>query len=333
MLNTELIPVHLRDLTVDPGLNPNGQPHLSAASGLVRVKGRLYVVADGEFHVGLVSESEVSSDQSAVPGVSPPSAPSSPITLVRLFEGNLPYDKTKRRLAKPDLETLCALPALPGCPHGALLALASGLNMKRETGVLIALDAQGGLTERLAHINLAALYDPLRKRLDDLNIEGVFLASGELRLLQRGNRGNAHHPRNACITYDWSLLVPWLVGQSPKAPPIKSIRPIMLGDKDGVPLCLTDGAALPGGGWAFCAVAENNRRNSAEDGPCAGSAVGVVGPEGKIRQLHWLQGAPKVEGVVTEVAADGSLVLTLVTDGDDPAVASQLLRVQLPYKL
>ncbi len=319
MLNTELIPEVLRDLSVDPSLHPRGQPHLSAASGLVRVKGRLYVVGDDEFHMALVSEDPASTGQ--------------PVPLVRLFEGNLPHDKNKRRLAKPDLETLCALPALPGCPHGALLALASGTNMKRETGVLIALDAQGGLTERLAHISLAPLYDPLRKRLDDLNIEGVFLAGGELRLLQRGNRGNAHHPRNACVTYDWSLMAPWLVGQSPKAPPAKSIRPIVLGDIDGVPLNLTDGAALPGGGWAFCAVAENNRRSAAKDGPCAGSAVGVVGPEGKIRQLHWLQGGPKVEGVVTEVAEDNSLVLTLVTDADNPAVASQLLRVQLPYKV
>jgi hypothetical protein len=321
MLNTELIPEILRDLSIDPSLHPRGLAHLSAASGLTRVKGRLFVVADGEFNMGLVSEEPVTADQ-----------PAAPISLVRLFEGNLPHDPMKRRLAKPDLETLCALPPLPGCPHGALLALPSGANMKRETGVLIALDAQGGVTERLAHINLAALYDPLRKRLDDLNIEGVFLASGELRLLQRGNRGNAHHPRNACITYDWALLAPWLVGQSTKAPPAKSIRPVVLGDIDGVPLNLTDGAALPGGGWAFCAVAENNRRNP-KDGPCAGSAVGVVGPEGKLRQMHWLQGGPKVEGVVTEVAEDNSLVLTLVTDADNAAMPAQLLRVTLPYKV
>ena len=45
-------------------------------------------------------------------------------------------------------------------------------------------------------------------------------------------------------------------------------------------------------------------------------------------QLHLLEGAPKVEGIAVLMDA-ADWVFTLVTDPDDPAVASQLLQVRL----
>ena len=48
-----LSPHFVRTLALDPTQHPRGQPHLSAASGLVRVRQRLYVVADDELHLGL----------------------------------------------------------------------------------------------------------------------------------------------------------------------------------------------------------------------------------------------------------------------------------------
>ena len=183
----------------------------------------------------------------------------------------------------------------------------------------------GALSGRIAPVDLSDLYAPLRARFADLNIEGAFVASGELRLLQRGNRADA---RNACIALDWNQIAPWLGGQKPVPPAVKAVQTIELGSVDGVPLGLTDGAALSAGAWVFCAVAENTD-SSYHDGHCAGSAVGAVGPDGKLRRLEFLQGAPKVEGIAVQVDG-GELVLTLVTDADDPAIASQLLEVRLP---
>ncbi len=314
-----LSPEHLRDLQVDAHRHPRGQVHLSAASGLVQVNSHLFVVADDELHLGRLD---------AIHPNDPSARQIKPVELIRLFEGNLPKDKDKRKKAKPDLETLAVLPSLPGCPFGALLALGSGSKPARQTGVLIALDANAEPTERIAHLDLTGLYEPLRKRFPDLNIEGAFVSSGELRLLQRGNKGDA---RNACISYDWNQIAPWLAGKADKPPSPKSPKGILeieLGEIDGVPLGLTDGAPLADGAWVFCAVAENTA-NSFLDGPCAGSAVGVVNADGQLRALWRLEGAPKVEGIAV-TSVDNEIVINLVTDADDPAVASQLLRVRLP---
>ncbi len=310
-----LITETLCDLLVDPQSHPRGQPHLSAASGLVRVHGRLYVVADDEHHLGVMADTQqVPTDALSTPRV----------TLLRLFEGDLPRAKGQRKAAKPDLEALTAVPPLPGCPHGALLALGSGSRPTRETAVLLALDASGASTGRMAHIDLAALYAPLREQFADLNIEGAFIVSGELHLLQRGNKGDG---RSACVRFDWNQLVPWLIGRKPVPPRPKSVQVMELGQVAGVPLGFTDGAALPGGGWVFSAVAEATQ-DSYHDGACAGSAIGVVGPDGALRQLVGLQGAPKVEGVAVLLQGE-VLRLGLVTDADDPAVASQLLQARL----
>ncbi len=304
-----LFPRSLRSLSVDPRLHPRGQPHLSAASGLVRARGQFYVVADDEHHLGHFDA--VGRDDM-------------PVRLLRLFEGELPKGKGKLKAAKPDLESLVLLPPLPGCPDSALLALGSGSRATREAGVLVGLDAHGAATGRIAPVDLSALYARLRAHFADLNIEGAFVASGELRLLQRGNRADM---RNACIAVDWNQVAPWLAGQKSAPPTVKTVQAIELGSVDGVPLGLTDGAALPAGEWVFCAVAENTD-SSYNDGHCAGSAVGVVGPDGTLRRLEFLHGAPKVEGIAVQVEGD-ELVLTLVTDADDPAIASQLLEVRL----
>ena len=310
-----LIPQHIADLLIDPLQHPRGQAHLSAASGLVSLQNRLYVVSDDELHLGVFDVS----DSGNAPAKAFPAG-----QLVRLFEGELPRNKGQRKLAKPDLETLTALAPLPGCPFGALLALGSGSRPNRETGVLMALDAQGGLSGRVAHIDLSGLYTPLRARFSDLNIEGAFLESGELRLLQRGNQRD---PRNACISFDWNQVAPWLAGRQRQPPAPKAVQMITLGDIDGVALSLTDGAGLGHGAWAFCAVAENTA-DSFHDGPCAGSVVGVVEPDGTMRRVHRLSGNPKVEGIAVQ-AAGIELGLILVTDADDPAKASQLLRIRM----
>lgn len=322
MATHTLSPVFVQTLRLDPAQHPRGQAHLSAASGLVRVRQRLYVVADDELHLGIFDES-AAPRVGAVPAHGSEHAAGS---LLRLMEGQLPQDPGKRKKAKPDFESLVHLPRLPGCPAGALLVLGSGSKPNRETGVLIALDAQGLPNGRMATVDLATLYAPLRKRFADLNIEGALLVSGELLLLQRGNKG---HALNACIRFDWNLMAPWLAGVQTQVPAAKSVQLLELGSVDDVPLGLTDGAAMHGGAWAFSAVAENTN-NSYQDGACVGSAIGVVGADGSLQSLHLLDGAPKVEGLTVVADAGGGWVCTLVTDPDDPSVASQLLQARLP---
>ncbi|MES2949547.1 MAG: hypothetical protein V4858_13480 [Pseudomonadota bacterium] len=316
-------PLHTRliqPLLIDPAQHPHGRAHLSAASGLVRVRQRLYVVADDELHLGMFDDMGAAQTGNALDATVPAVG-----SLLRMLDGDLPTDKGKRKKAKPDFESLALLPPLPGCPAGALLALGSGSRPTRETGVLIALDVQGVPNGRMATVGLAALYTPLRKRFADLNIEGALVVSGELLLLQRGNKGNA---LNACIRYDWNLVAPWLAGLQPQPPAAKSVQLLELGSVDGVPLGFTDGAALHGGAWAFSAVAESTD-NSYLDGACVGSAIGTVGADGKLQKMLLLDGAPKVEGLAVLTDGDGWMC-TLVTDPDDPSVAAHVLQVRLP---
>lgn len=305
MLNTQL----QCDLQVDAPVSPSHPSHLSAILGMARVKHLTYVLADAEPCLG-VFDSAGLADAS--------------LALLRPFEGGPPQAKGQPKTPRPILSTLAALPPLPGCPFGALLALGNGYMVTGKTGVLAALDPQGGLSGRIAYNDCSALFAPLKARLGDLNIEGLFYSGGEVRLLQRGKKGDA---RNACATYDWNQLAPWLAGQKPVPPAPKSIQLIPLGDIDGVPLGFTDGAALSGGAWVFTAVAEQ------PDGPgqasaCAGSVVGVVGPDGSVRQVQQLAGTPRVEGIVArEEGAD--VVVTLAIDPGDPSRAAQVLQARL----
>lgn len=298
-----LVPTRLQDLALDPATHPRGQPHLSAASGLARVGGWLYAVADDEHHLARLP------------------ADGGDVRLHRLRAGDLPADKAERKRLKPDLEALVFLPALPGHAHGALLALGSGSKPPREQALLLALDSDGLPHGEARAIDLAGLYQPLRAGYPDLNIEGAFVLGPRLCLLQRGNKGDA---RNACIGYPLDELQAWLLGQRGE-PPAAHITAFALGEVGGVPLGFTDGAALPGGGWLFSAVAEDTS-DSYNDGGCAGSAIGWVDADGRLRRMQPIAGSPKVEGIA--LAADGHLLM--VTDADDPAIASQLLALRFP---
>ncbi|MBD9425244.1 hypothetical protein IB232_07920 [Pseudomonas sp. PDM15] len=286
-------------MVLDPAAHPLGQAHLSAASALVRVGERLYVVADDELHLGLFSLAD-----------------EDPGRLVRLFEGELPAPKAERKAAKPDLEALALLPALPGHAQGALLALGSGSKANRQRAVLLGLE-EGALPRQL---DLAPLYQPLHEYFSDLNIEGGFLLGEEFLLLQRGNQGQA---TNAAVHYRWTELRDWLLGDGPlPTPPI--IHPVELGELGGVALGLTDGAALADGRWLFSAAAENTA-DSYYDGACLGAVIGLVERDGRVRRLAELEGRWKVEGIALDEAGD----LLLVTDADDPATAASLLHLSL----
>jgi hypothetical protein len=306
-----LLPVHLRDLLLEPATHPRGQAHLSAASGLVQAGPWLYVVADDEHHLGRMAASGESA---------------APVHLHRLVAGDLPDDKDKRKKRKPDHESLALLPALAGQPHGALLAVGSGSKPNRQQALVLPLGAGGNLHGAARTIDLTAVYQPLAADFPMLNIEGAFVAGDRFCLLQRGNKGDA---RNACVEYPLHAMLGWLAGQQHTPPATSRLLPFGLGDVDGIPLGFTDGAALPGGGWIFSAVAEDTS-DSYADGRCAGSVIGWVSVDGKLQRMQAISGAPKVEGIaLADLAGNGSRQLLMVTDSDDPALASQLLTVAL----
>ena len=101
----------IRPLLVATG---DGDAHLSAASGLVRIGRRLYVVADDDNMLGIFDLDH-----------------HRPGTLRRLFEGDLPAAHEARKATKADLDSLTVLPPFPSNPMGALLALGSGAGSAR----------------------------------------------------------------------------------------------------------------------------------------------------------------------------------------------------------
>lgn len=302
MLETRIV----RELVVDDAAGSAGLAHLSAASGLVKLSNRLFVVADDERHLAMFDLSNLE-----------------PGRLVPIFDGKLPLRHKARKAAKPDCEALLVLPAFAGYPHGALMAMGSGSRPARQRGALLALDAAAQIQGSARPVDLAPLLAPLHELIPDLNIEGAFVQGDAFALLQRGNSGSAI---NARIDLSWHGLQRWLAEAGP-APKPAAITRFALGAIDGVGLSFTDCAPLPSGDWLFSAAAEDTS-DTYNDGRCVGSAIGLIDAGGTIRLLERLSLACKVEGI-TASAVGETIDLLLVTDADDRRQPAQLLSAEL----
>jgi len=290
----------VRELDLSAPPDTGRLPHLSAASGLVRAGVCLYVVADDELHLGVFAATGMQAGH-----------------LVRLFAGELPASPVERKARKPDLEALARLPAFAGYPHGALFALGSGSTRERCRGALLALDEHGETSGDARICDLSHLFAALDERFTSPNIEGALVSGADLCLLQRGNRRVV---QNAIVRFHLSTVLDALQSNAPVT--LISVHAFDLGSVDGIPLCFTDGAALPDGDIVFAAVAEDTP-DAYQDGPCAGAAIGVADRDGNLRCLHRLDPPHKVEGVDARVEGD-VIRLLLVTDADDPAVPACL---------
>ena len=286
------------DLTAPPA--PGRPRHLSAASGLVRVGRHLYVVADDELHLGVFDATE-----------------GRPGELLRLFAGTLPDPPAARKARKPDLEALTLVPAFGPYLHGALLALGSGSTRDRRRGVLLALDAGGATTGDRCVCDLSGLFAVLDARFDTPNIEGAFVSGSELCLLQRGNRRVV---QNAIVRFPLAAALAAIQMGATVEP--AAVHAFDLGRIGAIPLCFTDGAALPGGDFVFSAVAEDTP-DAFCDGQCAGAAVGVATCNGVLRRLVRLDAPHKIEGIEAEVRGAAIHVL-MVTDADDADIPACL---------
>jgi hypothetical protein len=299
----------LRELRLLVAPRPGRPLHLSAASGLVKVETLLYVVADDELHLGAFAANG-----------------SKPGTLIRMFDGELPDTPEERKQHKPDLEALVMLPPFTHYPCGALLALGSGSKKRRRRGVLLALDARGVNAAQVRVLDLSGLFGGIAAEINDLNIEGAVVCEDRLVLMHRGNKSAAD---SGLISFSLQAVLAAIErGDTVGELPLLSLERYTLGSLEGVPLCFTDGAVLPDGRLVFAAVAEDTA-DSYHDGPCRGAAIGVIGANGKLQALHFLERPYKIEGIHAELAGV-RVKLWLVTDADDASVPATLLTGVLP---
>lgn len=276
---------------------------LSAASGLVVVGARLYVVADDADELGVFPR------QGGGPGR----------LLPGLARGAPPEDAEERKAWKADLEALVVLPG------GGLLALGSGSTPARRGGVHWPAPEHGVAARP---VELEPLHAVLDAQLPDLNLEGACVSGDHLVLAQRGNGADGADALVVCA------LAPVLeaigAGEPVPAAALLAIHAVTgLGAAaDGTPLALTDLAALPDGRLLATAVAERGA-STYLDGACAGAAVAVLHPDGRVRSVHPLERPWKVEGILGAPRGDGTVDLLMCADPDDPAGVAPLLGATL----
>ncbi len=297
-----------RTLTLEAPEAPGYPPHVSAASGLVAVGPWLYVVADDALHLAVFPR------EGDAPGRS-----------IRLFPGELPLEPKARKAAKPDLEALCLLSPFTSCPHGALLAVPSGSTAVRQRGALLPLTAEGLPGGEVREVDFTSLYAQLAREVGPLNVEGAAVTGRRLLLLQRGNGDQG---TDALVDLDYERIIRALEeGQAVGPETVRTVKRWELGRAGGVRLSFTDASPLPDGRIVFTAAAEDTR-DSYADGPVAGSAVGLLAPDGSPLFLDAVDAKVKLEGVSARVEG-GRVHLLLVADADDPAVPAPLLEAVL----
>lgn len=219
-----------------------------------------------------------------------------------------------RKRVKPDFEA--AVMTVDGAVH----LLGSGSTAKR--CAIARLDvARRDVTIR----DNAALYECVRGALaldTRPNIEGAVVVGERLRVFHRGVGGRP----SAAVELSLGVLR----GEQPRA---LALQQIELGALDGIPLGVTDVAAIGEKQYALVAAAEDTT-DAVSDGPIAGSLLGVLATDGAHRALRWTRlmdadGRPlrrKVEGLVIDADCHGGWILT---DADDAQVPADLCRIEI----
>jgi hypothetical protein len=309
----------LRTLDTDGPSEPGRPSFVSSGSGLLVLGQMAYVVPDDENAVAVFDLKKKTPGQ-----------------WLRVAPGELPVEEHARKGAKRDFESIAALPAFAGHPHGAVLVTPSGSGPQRNVASLIPLTEGGQLATangraRFQTVDFSRLYARLSQKSPDLNIEGSVLLTpkhGEpvLRLVMRGENGAG---TNGFADVSWAKVQKAIASREPVAPSaLLRVRKFELGRRDGVRLGLSDVAPLPDGRMVFTAVAEDTK-DPVHDGKFMGAAIGVVSAEGKVERVVKVDGY-KIEGIHAELEKDGAIKLLLVDDPDDSSRKSTLLSARLP---
>jgi hypothetical protein len=277
-----------------------GQPHVAAASGLVRAGEWLHVVPDDSLQLATFGLDGQESGR-----------------VHRLFpDPDLPHDEKERKRLKPDLESLTLVPWQKG---QALLAIGSGSTKRRRRGVLQPLFDCGEVDGPAQLFELGPLYEALP--FQELNLEGLAVVGQRLFL---GQRGNSAEGRNALIELDMpAAMLAIEQGRPWTADLVLETRPLGLGEVMGVRLTLTDLSPY-GPDHLLIAAAAEDTDNPYDDGAVLGSVLGRFSLLNGEMTMVSLDGPWKVEGV--ELLDDGRILM--VTDGDDPHAPALLLEAR-----
>lgn len=296
--------------------------HVRSASGLVRAGDHVAVIQDDANFVALAD---------------PATGQARAITLPAGQAGLRQFDDLRgNKRFKLDLESCVTLGDADG--GGMLVAFGSGSTPLREKIVLVrgAASPDREPDPDVRVVDASALYTLLRAEVgfsgSELNVEGAAVATGVLRLFNRGN-GAPHgdlQPVNAMCDVDLAAFLAFL-GDPATAPPPppREVTQYDLGAIDGLPLTFTD-AAERGGAILYAAAAEASP-DATRDGPVAGCAIGIIqGGEARYAVVEDSRGdhyAGKIEGILPHPA--DPVRLWVVIDRDDPGAPSELLEVVL----
>ncbi len=302
--------IKLRDLDVTRDERDAGRPpFIGSASAVVRRADHVYVVGDEELDLAVFRISA-----------------GGPGEMRQALPGDLPDAEDERSKSKPDLEALSVLPPFEGAPFGGLLGLGSGSGPGRDRGFYWELDAAGALAGDASVIDLGPLYDLLRERLGDLNVEGAAVRGDRFLVFHRGNADGGH---NAIAELDLSRVVESMTGdRSIDVDELADLREYDLGELGGTRLCFSDATPVADDLVVFTASAEADDDGDEE---IRGSVVGTIDTEGRVRRLRTIDRRWKVEGVHAAVEA-GVIDFVFVCDQDDPEQPSPLLSATMPLE-
>lgn len=292
--------------------------HIRGGSSLAWIADRIVLVQD---------------DANFLAMVDPSTGEAHPVSLPAGKGGARQFDDLRgNKRHRLDLEACVAIAAGKGT---MLLAFGSGSSRRRER-VLVG-EGLESPTPGMTLVKAPAFYAGLRRATDfsgsQLNLEGAIQVGSRLRLFSRGNGSpmEALLPVNATCDISLGRLLSHLRDPERTPPP----RPAAvvrygLGTLDGIPLGFTD--AIPWHGTVLYSAAAEASPDAVRDGPVAGSAIGLLRPDGTVRWAP-LTGSSgevlrvKAEGLVADPASARRLLVVL--DADDPSASSELCTVEL----
>lgn len=295
-LNLEVV----RDLKLSPDTKSKTQDFISAASGLIKVNDRFYVVSDTDSFLFSFNEAEPT------------------LSSFKLLD-LVVTDKEKKKVEKADFESLTPLSPKQWPPYGAIVAWPSASNPKRMKAVTVPFNKDGQLDKPIVSDILPLAYRIL-PHAKEMNIEGILVDETKVFFFQRGNskkskNGIAEISLTDFIkglkTSDWSGKL--------------KFENVKLGTFNGVKLGFADATYTPYGLLAL-ATAEDTE-SAVGDGHIHGTVlVRVVGKKSEI--LGKFEPRTKLEGFSVQETADG-LELYLVEDADSSEKPSRLFRTKL----
>jgi hypothetical protein len=284
--------LHYRDAAI-PG--EDRPPHVRAASGIAMVGGRLAVVQDDASFIALVGPGGAMS-----------------IALPRGRAGRRRFeDALGNKADKLDLESCIVI-------AGELWAFGSGSTETRERV------ARVGDEVRL--YDAAPLYAHLRRAIGSkINIEGVASLGDELWLFHRGNTGTGD-AGPAVVRFAREPVFAAILTETGIFPAPLGCDRYDLGEVAGTRLGFTD--AIAGDRRVFYLAAAESAPNAIDDGPVAGSQLGVIDGDSVRAAPLALDGKPiKAEGLAFDPhdPRKGWIVI----DPDDTEIAAPLIAFEL----